>query len=549
MFFVFLPFLLSFWFVRSVKQILFWIYLWQLKQYQRKRVFDHFRTAKGKKLLFQPFQVIKIGLLVLSLTSFFFIPEDYLLFLPLILFLIYFGESLLYFKATFARRVKNPILTAKTGFLIAVNLLIVVLFPILLFLFIQNIFWFSFLILVFDILLPLIVSSVVLLIQPMAEIFYLSTQKKAKEKINSFKNPTVIAITGSYGKTSTKEYLTTILSSKFKVLSTKEHQNTIIGIPFCILKELKPEHEMFIVEMGVCDRGIIKKICDIIKPKIGIVTGVNEQHLAIFGSMDNLLSAEGGREMLACLRRPACADRQACLRRQACLPKDGLLVVNAENDYCLDLYKKADIKKIAYGFNQAKNIDIKKDSASFVIGRVGFNVRVLGRHNVLNLLGAISVAREIGMSFEEISQAAKKINEKQSSYKIYKNKKGINIIDSTYSANPDGVIADLDYLKLYPGKKIIIMPCLIELGKAAKEVHQKIGKKIAEICDLAIITTKEYFKDIKEGSLKGGMKEDDVILLDGANLISDKIKSFCKNNDTVLLEGRLSENIINRLKK
>ena len=110
------------------------------------------------------------------------------------------------------------------------------------------------------------------------------------------------------------------------------------------------------------------------------------------------------------------------------------------------------------------------------------------------------MARELGMTEEEISKGVNKIENKFGGIKIKKGINGINIIDATYSANPDGVIAHLEYLKNFSGKKIIVMPCLIELGKASKEVHRRIGKKIAEVCDLAIITTKDRFKEIKEGS-------------------------------------------------
>lgn len=533
--FAFAPFLLSFWFARSVKYILFWIYLWQLKQYHRGRFFDHFKTEKGKKLLFQPFQIFKIGLAVVSIVGFLFLSADYLLLLPLILFSIYLLESLLYFKGFFAKKVKSPVLTKKTVFLVIVVVLITLFYPFFIWLFIKDIFWFSFAVLIFDIFLPIIVSAIVVLFQPLADFHRLSLQKKAKEKISilSGKNLTIIAITGSYGKTSIKEYLTTILSSKFKVLSTKEHQNTEVGIPQIILNDLKPEHNVFIVEMGAYDKGTIKRICDFVRPEIGIVTGINAQHLSLFGSMENLLSAEGGRELLQSL------------------PIDGLLIVNGENEYCLDLYKKADIRKIAYKLDGKliKNIDIKKNFVSFSIDDVNFKVDVLGRHNILNLLAAILVAKELGMSLKEITEASEKITEKSSSFKVTKNKDGIFIINSTYSSNPDGVIADLEYLKIYPGKKIIIMPCLIELGKAAKEVHQKIGKKIAEVCNLAIITTKDYYQDIKESVIENSMPSDNILLISDANLIVGKIKSLCDKNDVVLLECRLPKDLIEFFKK
>ena len=115
---------------------------------------------------------------------------------------------------------------------------------------------------------------------------------KAKQKRLKFKNLLVIGITGSYGKTSTKEFLATILSEKYKVLKTKEHQNSEVGVSQCILNDLKPEHEIFVCEMAAYNRGGIKLLCDIVKPKIGILTGINEQHMATFGSQENIIKTK-----------------------------------------------------------------------------------------------------------------------------------------------------------------------------------------------------------------------------------------------------------------
>ena len=162
-------------------------------------------------------------------------------------------------------------------------------------------------------------------------------------------------------------------------------------------------------------------------------------------------------------------------------------------------------------------------------------------------MAGIFVAKELGMNSMEISKAIGKINSEQASFKVFKSKGGIDIIDSTYSANPDGVISDLDYLKIYSGKKVIVMPCLIELGQAAKEVHQRIGKKIAEVCDLAIIATSEHFEDIKKSAIKNGMKEDNIKQLSDTNMIVGNLKSFCRKDDSILLEGRLVKNILEKL--
>lgn len=536
MFFV----LVSLWFFRTIKYVLFWLYLWQLKEYHIGRFLDHFSTYKGKKLVSNPLQSFKILLAVIFLLS-----QSLFTWL---LFFVYLAESLLFLKAIFQKRIKKPVITFKTAFLLLVLVFVVFLFPIFLSFITQNEAVFYFWLLVFDILTPVVVSAVVLLFQPFTVFSRNKTLAKAKKKMESFPNLIVIAVTGSYGKTTTKEILSTILSKNFNVLKTKEHQNSEMGIAGCILKDLKPEHEVFVVEMGAYKKGGIKMLADIVKPKIGIITGVNEQHLSLFKSMENLLSAEGGVELIKAL------------------PKDGLIVFNGDNKYCLDLYRKTNIKKNIYAEKRdkidtdiwAEDVTVEKDSISFLAiqktnspagGReaVPFKVNVLGRQNIQNILGAVLVARRMGMNLQDIAEACKNIKQEQSGMVLKQGKHGINIIDSTYSANPDGVKADLEYLKVFNKKKVIVMPSLIELGGKSKELHEKIGKSIARVCDMAIITTKDRFEDIKKGAVEGGMKKANVMFCDNPTDLAMTISLFCTSGDAVLLEGRVPNELISLL--
>jgi UDP-N-acetylmuramoyl-tripeptide--D-alanyl-D-alanine ligase len=382
-----------------------------------------------------------------------------------------------------------------------------------------------------------------LMVQPAFVLKRNSVIKNAGKKLDEIRKSSgleVIAITGSYGKTSTKEFLTTILSKKYKVLSTKEHQNSEIGIANAILNNLDSEHKYFIAETGAYNKGKIKEVCSFLKPKIGIVTGVNEQHLSLFGSLENLISAEGGGEL------------------DKALPDNGMLILNGDNRYCLDLYKKSKTKhsKIFYSIKRDKvsseiwteDVLVKPQSVSFVAVNnerqmASFSANVLGRHSIENLLAAILTANKLGMSFAEIAEACKEINQNQSGMVLKIGKHGINIIDSSYSSNPDGAIADLDYLDIFAGKKVVVMPCLIELGKKSSEIHEKIGKKIGKVCDLVIVTTKDKFKEIKRGAMWSGMKEKDILLCDNSEDIYNLITSHCKSGDAVLLEGRVPANL------
>ena len=483
--FSFLSFL---WFIRTTKHILFWIYLWQLKEYHIGRFIDHFRTAKGKQLILNKLNLIKI---ILLLTF------------PAVPLLLFFVASVLYifefFKALIdflRRQLKRPVLTKKTAFLILIGILVEILVLFTLFLNVNNIVNFVFWLLLFDVLTPLIASGIFLIFQPLAVLVRSQIIKKAKQKRIEFKDLLVIGITGSYGKTSTKEFLSSILSEKFRVLKTKEHQNSEVGISQCILDDLKPEHEIFVVEMGAYNRGGIKLLCDIVKPEIGILTGINEQHMATFGSLENIIKTKY--ELIESL------------------PEDGIAFFNGKNKYCLELYNKTRIKKFLYGEE----------------------VKIAGLEN---LEGAKLLAKELGMSEEEILRACQKIENKFGGIQIKKGINGLNIIDATYSANPDSVISHLEYLRTLPGRKVIVMPCLIELGKATIEVHKRIGQKIAEVCDLAIITTKERFKEFKEGA---GEK---AVFIENPKEIFEKIKEFSKEGDVVLLESRVPSQLIKQL--
>ena len=537
----------TFWFVWMIKYILFWLYLWQLKEYHVGRFIDHFRTHKGKKLLFDLVQIFKfISILILLFYNNIF----FLYFVPIV-FIVYIGEFLLLLKALFTNSIKRPVITLKSLFLITISFAVLILFFV----------WTTRFVDVFQIILLLsldflalfVVSAVVLFFQPFFVLFRKNILRKAGKKIEKIKllsGLKIIVITGSYGKTSTKEFLTKIFSKKYKVLSTKEHQNSEIGIAKCILKDLKPSHQFFIAEVGAYNKGKVKEVCSFLKPEIGVVTGVNEQHLALFGSLRNLLSAEGGEELAESL------------------PENGILLVNGDNKYCLDLCRKTgecsikDKNKKFYGLSNkitspdiwADSVDIKKDRVSFLAinkrGEVAhFEAKVLGRQNVQNLLGAILTARELGMSFEEISNACKDVSQENAGMTLKHGKHGIDIIDSSYSSNPDGVSADLDYLSIYPNKKVVVMPCLIELGKKSAEIHENIGRKIAEVCDLAIITNKDRFEDLKKGAMEGGMEERDIILCDDPNDIYSMVTLFCKSGDAALLEGRVPTGLIKLLQE
>ncbi len=522
-------FLSLIWFVRQIKATLFWLYLWQLKNYHIGRFVDHFRTEKGKSLFLNNIIFLK-GLALLA--SFFF-PRTAII----IVILLYSVESGWTLKRFFQKKIKKPIFTTKIIFLSTVSFVLEIIYPLTI---IKERFFITYL-LFFDILTPLIVAGIVLAFQPLTVLLKNRIIQKAKKKRAKFKKLLVIGVTGSYGKTSTKEFLFNVLSKKFKTLKTKEHQNSEMGIARCILNDLNEDHEIFIVEMGAYNKGGIKLLCEMVSPKIGILTGINEQHLATFGSLKNIIKAKY--ELIESL------------------PIDGTAIFNGNNENCRQLYKKTNISKFACGLSSisedlqnnlwAENVKIEEEKISFdVLFREGdsalFELKLFGAQNIENILLATCCARELGMSLEEISEAFRQTKQSQA-IKVLRKPNSFSVLESTYSANPTGVLSHLEYLKVWAGKKIIVMPCLIELAQSSKENHRKIGQKISENCDLCIVTTKECFTAIKEAAIERGMEGENILFIRNPLKIVEKIKNFASFGDVVLLEGRLPVKIIELL--
>jgi UDP-N-acetylmuramoyl-tripeptide--D-alanyl-D-alanine ligase len=517
---------LFFWIFSFNRKFLFWLYLWQLKEYHFGRFFDHFRTEKGKRIFLNGLIFLKVLIIVCSVL---FVKVFYLA------FLIFFLEFLFFFKKILKKGLKIPSFTQKI-ILIFVSGLTFQTFLVLLF-FKEPLLNVIFFFLLLDILVPLFSSLIVFLWHPFSCLWRIIIIKKSKKKIEKMNNLLTIGITGSYGKTSTKEFLSTILSSKYNVLKTKKNHNSEVGISRCILEELNQDHEIFVCEMGAYNKGEIKLLCEIAQPKMGILTGINQQHMATFGSQENITKTKF--ELINYL------------------PEEGTAILNKDSEEIKKEYNKRKFKvkkRIFYSIREeadffAKNIISEENKVSFNVFSdkekfEKFEVQVPGLFNVSNILASVAVAKELGMNLEEINEASNKINANQSGMKLKKNKGGMNIIDATYSSNPNGILSHLSYLEGLEGKKAIIMPCLIELGESSKEIHKKIGRRIGKVCDLAIIITKENFEELKEGINDNLEKKTEVVFLEDYDSILKKVKDFSSDQNNLLLENRIPNKII-----
>ena len=441
------------WFFLFIKALLKICYLIQLKEYRWDRIKAFLKTYSGKR---------------------FFLPTRYFL---------------------------RPITT--------IRIALVLLFTFSLGFFVSLFLYFTFLdykafltgLLLSYILLPLLVVISLGLFYPFEFLMKKMIVLLAKRKINSFKDLLVIGITGSFGKTSTKEILATILQAKYKVCKTKGTNNTPLGVARTIHKDLKKDHQIFIAEMGAYKIGEIRQICQLVNPKIGIVTGINEQHLELFGSLENTVKAKS--ELIESL------------------PKDGLVVLNIANKYTREMAKNAKCKVAFFGKEKKK-----------------FKISLIDDHYQLNIQAALQVANYLGVSQKKALEQIKKIKPFAQTFKIKKEKNEVVTIDDSYNSNPDGFRNALKLIDKFKNKKkIVITPGIIELGQASDQIHQGLGQKIAQLADWLILTNKDFYQPLLKG-IKQSRKKTKVDILSKATL--DKLKKARKKgNVLILLEGRM----------
>ncbi len=365
----------------------------------------------------------------------------------------------------------------------------------------------------------------------------------AKRKLKSVPGLKVIGITGSFGKTSVKFYLKTLLQDYYNVLATPESYNTPMGIVKTIRGELKPTHEIFICEMGARHVGDIKEDTDIVTPDWGIITSVGPQHLETFHSIDNI--------------------KKTKFELADALPSDGLLFLNGDNEYIRDQAKN--YKNIVYyrsapeaeetksegqtinGGYYATDIKPSRNGTEFTVHAPNgesevFSMRLLGEANIVNVVGAIACANTFGVELKKLVVPVRRIKPAPHRLEI-KESGDVSIIDDAYNSNPVGSKIAVEALRDFDGLRILVTPGMVELGDKEKEYNRLFGTYAADCCDYIFLIGREHSAPIREGVLSKGFPENRCITCDKleeamkqAYAIKDKRHKY------ILLENDLPDN-------
>lgn len=342
----------------------------------------------------------------------------------------------------------------------------------------------------------------------------------------SLYNIPVVQITGSVGKTSTRDIIGNVVSTEYKTLKTEGNMNNAIGLPTTVLK-LK-DHEALVVESGMNHFGEIRYLGEIAKPTIAVITNVGTAHIGLLGSRENILKAK--------------------LEILESLQPGGIVVINNDNDLLHEWANEdKEYKKYTFGIDNksdvmAYDINIYKDYSTYKvkINKKEYNVTVpvSGKHFVYNSLCAIAIGNLLNISPENIIKGIKEFELTKRRMEVDKIKNNITIINDSYNASYDSMVTAIDYLKEIDGKrKIAILGDMFELGDFAEELHRKVGAYVAKKDIDLLITVGENSKFIAKQAIENGMDSSKVIELVSNEDAIKYLKNNMKSEDVLLLKA------------
>ncbi|MFA6426840.1 MAG: UDP-N-acetylmuramoyl-tripeptide--D-alanyl-D-alanine ligase [Candidatus Magasanikbacteria bacterium] len=496
-------------------------YVWQLKWYRVDRFKDFLSTEQGKRFAFS----YTIFWRSVAIFFFFLLPFDSVPTFKWILLFFYIIDFIHTCLGLYRRKIKHPTFSLKAILIVAVSMIVEASWL----LYSRD--WY---VLLFALILRFfIIAIVVFVLNTLTNLIKKYFFYRAEKKLRHFPGLTVIGITGSYGKTTVKEFLYQILSTKFKVVRTPKNVNSDIGISRFILSTDFEGVDVFIVEIGAYARGDVQLVCDIIHPKIGILTAINAQHLSLFGSLKNI------------------QDTKYELLRS--LPRDGLAITNSDNPYCIEYIHELDCRVETFGTEEENNptcliTDIHTGPQG-VGGTVRFRkgseiiegsveTHLVGEHNALNVAPCLLVASFLGMHRKENMEAVRNLKNPENMLRIY-SYGSTTIIDDSYNSNPDGFRAALFILSKYPShrRRIVVTRGMLELGDLSNELHRQIGGEIAFIGDELVIITPDFIEPLTQGV--GTKYNTEITIKTNPEKLVEYMKKFKSTDSVILLENRI----------
>lgn len=356
--------------------------------------------------------------------------------------------------------------------------------------------------------------------------------RDARRMLKACPDLKIIGITGSYGKTSVKYYLHTLLSAKYDVLMTPESFNTPMGVVKTIRGSLKATHEIFLCEMGARHVGDIKEICDIVDPQMGVITSLGYQHLETFKTLDHIVGTK--RELFDAL------------------PADGPRFVNGDNEFV----KQYGVNQgaITYGLEEgnsyrACDLEYSEKGTRFIVqapdgSREEFTTRLLGEHNVINITGAIAVSHELGIPLDKLKIPVRRLE--GAPHRLQPIAKGNTIIiDDAYNSNPGGAHMALRTLGMFQGVRVLVTPGMVELGEQEDHYNYEFGREATQYCDYIVLVGHKQTGSIQRGVTDADFDREHFYVAEDLQDAMKYVYGIVTNQKLiVLLENDLPDNYL-----
>ncbi len=376
---------------------------------------------------------------------------------------------------------------------------------------------------------PLWLVLAALLVSPVEKMINRGYFRDAQKKLDAHKGLLRIGITGSYGKTSTKFLLKTLLDEKYKVYATPASYNTPMGVTRVIREQLAADDQVFIAEMGARHVGDIREMCELVHPTIGILTSVGPQHLDTFGTIEAITRTKY--ELIDSL------------------PKDGKAFFAKDGAICEGLYADCPLadKTLAGQNLSVADITTGPFGSRFALAdqaghRVSCETKLLGEHNIRNLLLCCEVAMALGLSLEQLAAGIAKLEPVEHRLQLLDTGNGVTVIDDAFNSNPNGAKAAMAVLAQFPPRRIVITPGMVELGSEQDALNKTFGEQMAQAADIAILIGKRRTDPIAEGLLAAGFDAANLHRVGTLDESTALLATLVRAGDTVLYENDLPDN-------
>lgn len=361
---------------------------------------------------------------------------------------------------------------------------------------------------------------------PIESIICWSYEYKCKSTLKSKKDLIVVGITGSYGKTSVKNFLNTILSQKYKTFCSPSNYNTPMGL--CKTVKLMPaDTQVLIAEMGARRKGDIKKLCKMTSPNYGIITGIAPQHMATFKTLENIIDTKNELVLHS-------------------LPS-ATVVFNSNDIVCVQMYKHCTKKKILSNNPKCflKQYECDKNGSKLTImfddNQQVFHTKLIGRANIDNIMTCIAMAVEMGVSVQQLSLAIEQLKQVEHRMEISVASNGITIIDDSYNGNLLGAQCAVDCLEYFGGKKMIVAQGVVELGSTQYLLNKQLAEYMAQKAQYFVLMGINS-PALKEGLLTKGVDKENIYEVDNWEQAMSLFSSILSANDVVLMQNDLTDN-------